>query len=59
MQLQGVLGIVEGDDAVGERQIQQGKQSGGLRSGEPMLRSGGLRDLVPVVLNRPILKTSS
>src|SRR6266478_7394232 len=48
-----VFGIVEGDHAVGETQIKQGKEPSVLCGRQVVRYRRGLSDLVPVVLNGP------
>ncbi len=50
----GVLRVVEGDDRVCEREVQQCEEARGLRGGQVMAQGDGLRDLVPVVLDGPV-----
>src|SRR5215472_1474740 len=52
----GIFRIVEGDDPVGETQIEQRKQASALRSRQIMRQRCGLGDLVPVVLNGAVPK---
>jgi hypothetical protein len=47
-----VLGVVERDNGVGEREVQQGEETGILREGDSVGDRDCLRDLVPVVLDR-------
>src|SRR6266851_4167029 len=54
-----VFGIVESNHPVCERQIEQRKEPGALRSAQLTVQGRRLGDLIPIVLNRPIPKSAS